>query len=212
MFKKFIKPLATMLLAIFLPLVVFGLVSNLPASDPEIPQAAIELGYSAVSGQALEALIADAPEFSDQSKKPLIACPTVTLLSESEPAICGYCEFEDAIVYPYWLDGFTRKLKTAQYDYRYLYEDHLHKRFVLLTNTDSELFSQSAQRSEWRESYGRWFMCQNEQLLDMNAYVEVVRDRSAKNKLQVSVTVQGYAPLEVVRDQIRLPEIEATKP
>lgn len=201
-----------MLLAIFLPLAVFSFVSNLPASDPEIPQAAKKLGYSAVNGEALEALIAQDVQFSSSTRPPLIACPTVTLLSESQPALCGYCAFEDAIVYPFWLDGFTRKLKASPYDYRYLYYDHLHKRFVLYTNTDSKIFSDSEKRSEWRESYGRWFMCQNDELLDMNAYIEVVRDRSAKNKLQVSYKVLGYAPLEVVRDQIRLPEIEEPNP
>lgn len=52
-----------MLLAIFLPLAVFSFVSNLPASDPEIPSFAKELGYSAVSGESLEALIAQDPVF-----------------------------------------------------------------------------------------------------------------------------------------------------
>ena len=201
-----------MLLAIFLPLAIFSFASNLPTTDPEIPQAVKKLGYSAVSGESLEALIAQDAQFSLSTKPPLIACPTITLLSESQPALCGYCEFGDAIVYPFWLDGFTRKLKTARYDYRYLYEDHLHKRFVLFTNTDSKVFTESETRSEWRASYGRWFMCQNDELLDMNAYIEVVRDRSATNKLQVSYKVLGYEPLEVVRDQIRLPEVEQPKP
>lgn len=201
-----------MLLAIFLPLAVFSFVSNLPASDPEIPSFAKELGYSAVSGESLEAIIAQDQIFSSSQSKTLIACPTVTLLSESQPALCGYCKFDDAVVYPFWLEGFTRKLKKAPYDYRYLYEDHLHRRFVLFTHTDSKVFSQSERRAEWRESYGKWFMCQNEDLLDMNAYIEVLRDQSSSNKLKVSYRVLGYEPLEVVRDQISLPEIEVTKP
>ena len=212
LFSKFIKPLATMLLAIFLPLAMFSFVSNLPASDPEIPVFAKELGYSAVNGEALEALIAKDPQFSLASKQFLIACPTVTLLSESEPALCGYCKFEHAVVYPFWVEGYTRKLKKAPYDYRHLYEDHLHRRFVLFTHSESNLFTQSERRSEWRESYGKWFMCQNEDLLDMNAYIEVLRDQSSTNKLKVSYRVLGYEPLEVVRDQIRLPDAEATKP
>lgn len=81
-----------------------------------------------------------------------------------------------------------------------------------ITHTDSKVFSQSESQSEWRESYGKWFMCQNEDLLDMNAYIEVLRDQSSSNKLKVSYRVLGYEPLEVVRDQIRLPEIEVTKP
>jgi hypothetical protein len=198
-----------MFLAIFLPLAIFTYVSNLPATDPELPQAIKELGYSAVDGRDLESLIANDESFSEFGQKPVIACPTVTVLSESEPTLCGYCKFEDAVVYPFWTEGNSRKIKAAPYDYRYIYVDHLHKRFVMLTHSDSKVFELSERRSEWRESFGKWFVCRSAEQLDINAYVEVLRDSSAQNKLKVSFKVLNYATLEVVRDQIRLPEVEA---
>ncbi len=198
-----------MLLVIFLPLAIFTFVSNLPATDPELPEAIKELGYSAVDGAELETFIVNDAAFSEFTQKPVIACPTVTVLSESQPALCGYCKFEDAIVYPFWTEGNSRKIKAAAYDYRHIYVDHLHKRFVMLTHSDSKIFELSERRSEWRESFGKWFVCRSAEQLDINAYVEVLRDSSAQNKMKVSLKILNYETLEVVRDQIRLPEVEA---
>ena len=117
------------------------------------------------------------------------------LISDDVSGLCGYCKVSDFKVYPSWLDGFTMKLETADFDYRNFYVDQLHGRYIQRTNSSAELFDSYA-ADGWRESSGRWFTCRNQDELDVNAYIDVYW---AAGKL--SYQIGDYEPLGPVRQQ-----------
>lgn len=192
---KHLRSLITTILLISLPLVALSWVSNLPKPAPEISQAIRDLGFESVDGVQLEQVLAKDSSLQFEGEAAVIACPKVLLTAADKPALCGYCKPSDFEVYPRWFDGFSAPIQVADFDYRHFYEDSLHKRFVMLTNSSQDLFSQESAQG-WRESMGRWFTCRNDEELDVNAYVEVYSDDG-----QVSYKVGNYDALGVVREQ-----------
>ena len=192
---KHLRPLITTILLISLPLVALSWVSNLPKPAPQISQAIRDLGFESVDGVQLEQVLAKDPRLQFGGEPAVIACPKVLLTAADKPALCGYCKPSDFEVYPRWFDGFSAPIQVADFDYRHFYDDSLHKRFVMLTNSSQDLFSQVSAQG-WRESMGRWFTCRNDDELDVNAYVEVYSDDG-----QVSYKVGNYDALGVVREQ-----------
>jgi hypothetical protein len=203
-FKKFIRPLITMFVVIVLPVIAFSYFTNLPAAQPPIPSYYSDLGYSSVSGEQLETYLEGQPDLLTESESIAVACPTVLIVSQSEPGLCGYCKLSDVVIYPFWQDGFQKKIAAAEYDYRYFYVDALRTRYVSLKQTDAKPFEVSKSNGQWRESYGRWFKCQNAEHLDINAYVEIYEDKDASNKLRISYKVGNYETLGQVRPQIKV--------
>ena len=205
MFKKFIRPLITMFIVIAVPVIAFTIITNLPATQPPIPSYYSELGYSSVSGDQLETFLESQPDLKVDGETTIVACPSVLIVSEDIPGLCGFCKISNVVVYPFWQDGFQKKIAAAKYDYRYFYVDALRTRYVSLKQTGAKPFELSKSRGQWQESYGHWFKCQNSEHLDVNAYVEVRADKSASNKLRIKYSVGDYEALGAVRDQISVP-------
>ena len=204
MFKKFIRPLIAMFIAIAIPAVVLTVVSNLPNPEPPIPSYYKAQGFSSLSGVQVESFLEAQSELKLGGQPALVACPATLIVGATTPGLCGYCKISDVVIYPFWQDGFTKKLTAANYDYRFFYVDALHTRFVSLRQSNARIFDQSKDDGKWRDSYGRWFKCQNADLLDVNAYVEVFKERTAANKLKVRFDVGNYDALGIVRDQIHV--------
>ena len=192
---KHLRSLLTTLLLISLPLVALSLVSNIPKPAPEISQEIRDLGFESVDGVQLEQTLAKVSSLQFGGKPAVIACPKVLLTAKNKPGLCGYCKPSDFEVYPRWFDGFSTPIQVADFDYRYVYEDSLHKRFVMLTNGSQDLFNQQSPNG-WRESLGRWFTCRNDDELDVNAYVEVYSDDG-----KIDYKVGTYDALGLVREQ-----------
>ncbi len=201
-FKRHIRPALIGLVVMLIPIAVITVIANLPPSDPPIPDYYKSQGFSAVSGEKLEKFIASAASFD--AKSVAIACPDVTVVSQTQPGLCGYCKVSDMTVYPFWQSGFTAKLRPERYDYRAFYVDQIHRRYVALTHGDYSPFQVSEQQGFWTPGDGKWFFCKNSGLLDLNAYIKVYRDWSASNGLHVRLEVGNYATLNPVFDQIRV--------
>ena len=201
-FKKHIRPALIGLVVMLIPIVVITVIANLPPSDPPIPDYYKTQGLSAVDGSKLEKYIAGSTQLS--SSDYAIACPDVTVVSTTQPGLCGYCKISDLVVYPFWQEGFTMKLRPERYDYRSIYVDQIHRRYISLTHGDYRPFTDSEQQGFWTPSYGKWFYCKNAGYLDLNAYVKVYRDWPANNALHVRLDVGTYAALTPVLDQIRV--------
>ena len=207
-FKQHIRPALIGLIVMAIPILLIAVIANLPPSDPQLPDYYTAQGYSAVRGEQLEKLIATSTNLT--ASEFAVACPDILVVSTTESGLCGYCKLTDMQVYPFWQSGFTAKLRPTRYDYRAFYFDHLHRRYVSLTHGDYAVFSASASQGQWQEGYGRWFMCKNADFLDINAYVKVIRDYSAKNNLHVRVAVGDYRPLTPVYDQVQVAKPKAT--
>lgn len=205
MFKKFIRPLITMFMVIAVPVIAFTIITNLPISQPPIPSYFSDLGYSSVSGSELETFLESEPNLRIDGEAVAVACPSVLIVSHAKPGLCGVCKLSDVVVYPFWQDGFRKKIAAADYDYRYFYVDALHNRFVSLKQTSAKPFEVSKSRGQWQESFGHWFKCQNSEFLDINSYVDVFADQNAGNKLRIKYQLGSYETLAPVRDQISVP-------
>ncbi len=201
-FKRHIRPALVGVIVMLIPIVVITVIANLPPSDPPIPDYYKAQGLSAVDGSKLEKYIATATQLDSQNYA--VACPDVTVVSTTQPGLCGYCKISDMVIYPFWQEGFTAKLRPERYDYRSIYIDQIHRRYISLTHGDYRLFTKSEQQGFWNPSYGKWFYCKTSGYLDLNAYVKVYRDWSASNALHVRLDVGTYETLTPVLDQIQV--------
>ncbi|MCF8535940.1 MAG: hypothetical protein K9G66_03530 [Rhodoluna sp.] len=190
-----IRALVITLLAISVPLLALNIVSNLPKAEPAIPATMKSAGFHGVDGVALERKLMNDSRLRFTGQPAIIACPKTLLMSDDVSGLCGYCKVSDFKVYPSWLDGFTMKLETADFDYRNFYVDQLHGRYVQRTNSSAELFDSFA-ADGWRESSGRWFTCRNQDELDVNAYIDVFWAAG-----ELSYEIGAYEPLGPVRQQ-----------
>ena len=203
-FKKFIRPLIVMFVVMAIPAIAFTVISSLPTPEPPIPAFFKAQGFSSLAGASVEDFLGNQEQLKFDGQPALVACPATLIVGTEKPGLCGYCKISDVVIYPFWQDGFTKKIAAQNYDYRYFYVDVLHKRYVSLRQTDAKVFEQSKQAGDWRESFGRWFKCQNADLLDVNAYIEIYKDVSANNKLHVRFAVENYDALGIVREQIHV--------
>ena len=190
-----VKSIIITLLVISVPLLALNWFSNLPKPEPEIPATMKSQGFHGVDGASFEQTLMKDPRLSFGGEPALVACPKTMLLSETSSALCGYCKVSDVEIYPSWLPEFSMRLDVEDFDYRSFYEDALHTRFFMKTNTHSQPFS-SRTKDGWREGLGRWFSCRNDQQLDVNAYVEVLW-----NSEKLDYTIGNYDALGVVRKQ-----------
>ncbi len=195
---KHLRPLIITIVLICLPLVALNWFSNLPKPPPTISQEIRNLGFEAVDGVQLEQTLSRETSLKFGGEQAVIACPKVLLTSKVQPGLCGYCKVNDVEIYPRWIEGFSAPIAVQDFDYRYFYDDSLHKRFVMLTNGSERLFREKSSAG-WRESLGRWFTCRNDDELDVNAYIEIYSD-GGKIHYQIgdyealgSIRYQGYA-------------------
>ena len=178
-----------------LPAVLLGWFSSLPKPAPQISESIKALGFSAIDGVELERKLAQDSRLSFGGEQAVIACPEIVLTADGKPGLCGYCKADDLEIYPSWLQGFTMKLEAGDFDYRHIYDDSLHKRYVMRTNNFEDIFRQR-EAEGWRDSMGRWFICRNSDELDVNAYIEV----SLVDNEPIFV-VGDYDALGIVREQ-----------
>lgn len=190
-----LKSIIITLLVISVPLLALNWVSNLPKPEPEIPQSMKAQGFHGVDGAKFEQNLKKDSKLSFAGKTAIVACPKTMLLSDTTPALCGYCKFDDVEIYPSWLPEFSMRLDAEDFDYRSFYDDALHTRFFMKTNGFSEVFADYASEG-WQESSGRWFSCRNDQELDVNAYIEVLWSAG-----QLSYQIGDYEALGIVRKQ-----------
>ena len=195
---KFLKPLLSLTLAIFLPLGALLWYSNLPEPEPEIPAQLKLLGVHGFDGKRVEEVLLSDQNLSLDGQRLVFACPTTLLASDSEPGLCGYCKLSDVIVYPSWQAGFTERLKPADFDFRSFYDDVLHKRYIMKTHTEEKIFLEAANVG-WQPAKGKWFSCRNDEELDVNAYVEIRYSESSQHGF--NYTLGAYEALTVPRPQ-----------
>jgi hypothetical protein len=195
---KFLKPLLSLALAIFLPLAALVWYSNLPEPEPEIPASLKAQGVHGLLGERIEEVLLADKTLKLAGQDLVFACPTTLLASIDQPGLCGYCKVSDVVVYPSWQPGFTERLKPADFDFRSFYDDVLHKRYIMKTHTADKIF-ESAESNGWQASKGKWFTCRNESQLDVNAYVEVTYSEDAKSRFDYDLG--AYDELGQVRPQ-----------
>jgi hypothetical protein len=192
---KHLRPLLTTMLLISLPLVALSWVSSIPKPAPAISDEIRALGFESIDGVQLEQKLAKDSSLHFGGEPAIIACPKVLLTANDKPGLCGYCKPTDFEAYPRWFEGFSKPIQVADFDYRHIYEDSLHKRFVMLTNGSEQLFREQSANG-WRESLGRWFTCRNENGLDVNAYVEIYSENG-----KLDYKIGNYDALGLVREQ-----------
>lgn len=184
---RFLKSTIGLAVGIFVPLLAFLWLANLPESEPEIPANLKLQGVHAFRGESVEEILGNASLQVD-GEQLVFACPTTILATEDAAGLCGYCKYSEVIVYPSWQPGFTERLKAADFDFRSFYDDVLHKRYVMKTHGFDEIF-EAAKSFGWQSRMGKWFTCRSSaDQLDVTAYVEIRYSVNDENRFKFELS------------------------